>query len=362
MILCNHFLKETVKLTCFIICGLLILFITMRFASYLSEAASGKIAPEYVTQIVTLKMLVSLRELIPISLFLGAFTSMTKLQQHSEWVGMRAAGVSISSVIRNLLIVSGTAAIFVAVLSFGLLPKAELILIKLKEEGQNNASIAGIKAGNFKRFSAGTKIFYAETASKNTDFLENTFVHDDSQSNDAAMSASRAYIVDEENGKKLAVFENGTSYFGKAGTLNYVVTDFSSYKTTIKEKGSSNYTSYASFVPTSELFNGNPRYTVEIHWRLAPVLITFLSPLLALLLAMRVDGSRWYLSMTIALTGFFIYQNSLGILRALLKKGDVPLLIGLWPMHLLFIMLLLGLYVHLQNGFIFRSNNRLSRK
>jgi lipopolysaccharide export system permease protein len=351
MILYKHFVKEALKLSLLIIIGLLILLLTMRFASYLGDAASGKVAPEYVSKIVMIKMLISLKDLIPISLFLGTFATMTRLQQSSEWVSMRAAGISTASMMRRLLMVSTAASILVALITFELSPKAELNLIQLKEDGKNNASIAGIKAESFTRLSGGTKIFYAQTESEDATYLENTFVHDDSTPDDAIMSANRAYVSTEDDGQRTVVFENGTSYAGKPGTLNYVITDFSSYNTQVKQKEKTNYTSYASFVPTLSLFDGGRYYTTELHWRLAPVISALLTPILALMIAMRIQGSKWYLSLIIGLSIFFIYQNCLGVVRSLLRNGDLALIIGLWPVHLIFILFLAGLYKHLQRGY-----------
>ncbi len=155
-------------------------------------------------------------------------------------------------------------------------------------------------------------------------------------------------------GEKTVVFENGTSYSGKPGTLNYVITDFSSHNSRIEDKEKKNYASYASFVPTLGLLNGNHHYTVELHWRLASVISTLLTPILALMIAMRLRGDKWYLSLIIGLSVFFMYQNCLGIVRSLLKSNDVHIIFGLWPVHLMFFLCLLVLYKHLQRGYIFK--------
>ncbi len=354
MILYNHFLKEALKVSLLTLIGLIVLLLTMRFANYLGDAASGKVAPEYVTKIVMIKMLVSLKDLIPISLFLGTFTAMTRLQQNSEWVCMRAAGISSASMIRRLMVASTGASIVVALITFTLSPQAELNLIQLKEDGKNNASIAGIKAKNFTRLSGGAKIFYAQSESEDATYLKNTYVHNDKSSDDAIMSANRAYISTDAEGRKTVVFENGTSYSGKPGTLNYVITDFSSHKSRIKDKEKKTYASYASFVPTLDLLKGNHFYTTELHWRLAPVISTLLTPMLALMIAMRLQGDKWYLSLIIGLSVFFMYQNCLGIARSLLKSNDVHIIFGLWPVHLIFLLCLLGLYKHLQRGYLLK--------
>ena len=183
-------------------------------------------------------------------------------------------------------------------------------------------------------------------------------MNDDANSNDAIMSAKRAYIATGADGRKIVVFENGTSYRGKPGTLDYVITDFSSYNSRVKQKEKTSHISYASFVPTLSLLDGSSHYTTELHWRLAPVISALLTPILALMIAMRVQGSKWYFSLVIGLGVFFIYQNCLGVMRSLLRNDDIPLLLGLWPIHLFFVLSLIGLYRHLQHGYLFKLGVR----
>ncbi|MCZ6892926.1 MAG: LptF/LptG family permease, partial [Gammaproteobacteria bacterium] len=86
MILPRYFVLEALKISAMIVAGLFVLYISTRFATHLGEAAAGKVAPQHITRIIMLKMLVSLKDIVPIGLFLGTYAAITRLQQGSEWV------------------------------------------------------------------------------------------------------------------------------------------------------------------------------------------------------------------------------------------------------------------------------------
>ena len=68
MILPRYFTREALKLSAAIIVGLFVVYLSTRFATYLGEAAEGKVAPQHIGRIVMLKMLVSMKDLVPMSL------------------------------------------------------------------------------------------------------------------------------------------------------------------------------------------------------------------------------------------------------------------------------------------------------
>ena len=55
MILPRYFVLEALKLSAMIVAGLFVLYISTRFATYLGEAAAGKVAPQHITRIIMLK-------------------------------------------------------------------------------------------------------------------------------------------------------------------------------------------------------------------------------------------------------------------------------------------------------------------
>ncbi|MEQ8662657.1 MAG: LPS export ABC transporter permease LptF [Gammaproteobacteria bacterium] len=336
MILSRYFLREALKLTAAIVSGLFVIYLSTRFATYLGEAAEGKVAPQHITRIVMLKMLVSLKELVPMSLFLGVFAAATRLQLGSEWTAMRAAGVTHQQLLRPTLALAGAAALLVASITLVIGPRAELELQELREQTENEATIAGVKAGRFREFSGGSQVFYAEGLSADERYLVDAFVRSEKSKRDDVLRATRASIeTDPDSRDRFAVFDDGTSWSGNAGRLDYVVTEFDRYALRIENREPTRFGAHIAFLHTSELFrHDGPTYAIEFQWRLALPLCTLLGPALALMVAMSNRRGQWYLGLIAAISLYFAYTNLLGVGRAMMRKEVVPATLGLWPVHL----------------------------
>ncbi|MGY8843596.1 MAG: LPS export ABC transporter permease LptF [Gammaproteobacteria bacterium] len=358
MILHKHLLTEIVKTSSAILIALLAIFLSMRLATYFADAASGSLASQYVLEIVALKMLVSIQDLVPISIFLGSYTVITSLQKHSELVSMKANGMSHLNILSVVSKLSGITALVVALMTCVITPIAELKLVELKDLAKRTATIANVAPGVFKRFSGGDKIFFAQGEENEKNFLTDVFVHDDTQPADAVMLAKRSFILnDPETGQKSAIFEDGTSYQGASGTLGYTITDFKRYSVKIKSAGMADVSRYPTFVATADLARSeNANYVAELHWRLALPLFAFIAPLIALLIALKQKSGSWYLGFATALGVYFSYLNALGIFKALMKKEEVSTFLAFAPVHLLFGTLILLLYLDLENRLRFKKN------
>ncbi len=345
MILRRYFIREAFKISAVIVAGLFILYISTRFAAYLGEAAEGKVAPQHIIRIVMLKMLVSLKDIVPIGLFLGTYAAITRLQQGSEWIAMRAAGIAHQQLLIPALTLAGVAALLVGSITLVVGPRVELTLQELEELTESEATIAGVRAGRFKELSGGKRVFYAESISADERYLENAFVRSVSGDDTGSLRSERALVESHaETGDRFAVFENGSSYAGVPGQLDYVITDFSRYALRIENREPTQFGAHIGFLLTSELLRlkGSP-YLTELQWRLALPICTFLGPALALLIGLGNPRGHWYLGLITAMSGYFAYTNLLGVGRALMKKEILPVAVGLWPIHLVFVLILLGL-------------------
>ncbi|MCC6705933.1 MAG: LPS export ABC transporter permease LptF [Gammaproteobacteria bacterium] len=348
MILPRYFIRETIKIAAAIVGGLLVLYLTMRLAAALGDAAEGKIAPQHIVRMVGLKMLVSLKDLLPMSLFLGTFAAATRLQLGSEWVVMRAAGMSHQHLLKPLAGLALATAAVVALITLVVGPQAEHYLRELKEITENEATIAGVKAGRFRDLAGGRRVFYAESIADDQKHLERAFVHSRDKKADngreGALRSDRAAIeTDRRSHGRFAVFERGSSYAGEPGQADYTITDFTRYGVRIEDPEPTNFNDHIAFVLTTDLLKHDEfYYAVEFQSRFNLPLCTLLTPALAFLIGVGNRRGHWYLGLMAAVAGYFAYTNLLGVGRALLLKGVIPHQLGVWPVHLLF-MLALGL-------------------
>lgn len=343
MILPRYFIGEVLKLSLAIIGGLFIVYLSMRVASSLGDAAEGKIAPQHILQLVGLKMLVSLQDLLPMALFLGTFGAITRIQQNSEWVAMRAAGLSPQRLLIPTFALAAAVAVVVGLITLVIGPQAERTLRELRERTESEATIAGVKAGRFRELGGGQRVFYAESISPDEKYLENAFVQTRRGDDNGALRSARAFIeTDLKSKDRFAVFENGTSYAGIPGQLNYIVTDFSKYALRIENREPTQFGAHIGFLLTRELLRHDaPYYAVELQWRLALPICTLLGPALALLIGINNRLGQWYLGLITAVSAYFTYTNLLGVGRALLQKEVLAPSLGLWPIHAAMLLLLL---------------------
>lgn len=345
MILQRYFIKEILRAFGMIIGGLMLIYLSTRFASYLGQAAEGKIAADHIFRLVSLKMVVSLKDLIPMSLYLGVFTAVLRLQRDSELTAIRAAGGGHALLITAALKVAALAAIVVGTVTLYAEPRAELTLVEIRNETENEATIAGVKAGRFKELSGGKRIFYAEKVADDERTLQNTFVQVQNTANIGLMRSTDAYVETEATSRdRFAVFLDGISYAGMPGALDYVITRFTKYALRIENSSPQDLTRNVNYIHTQELFKfRGPQYSAEIQWRLATPIATLLLPILAILIGLTCRGSSWYLGLITAVSVYFVYSNILGVGKSLIRKGALHPGIGLWVFHLALIVAVAGL-------------------
>lgn len=363
MILQWYFIKEILRASGMIIGGLLMIYLSTRFASYLGQAAEGKIAADHIFKLVSLKMVVSLKDLIPMSLYLGVFTAVIRMQRDFEITAIRAAGGGHNLLIGATLKVAAVAAIIVGAVTLYAEPRAELTLVEIRNQTENEATIAGVKAGRFKELSGGERIFYAESVADDESTLRKTFVQVNKVTDIGLMRSENAFVeTDPRSRDRFAVFVEGISYGGMPGALDYVITRFSRYALRIENNSPQDLSRNVNYIHTTELFKfRGPRYAAEFQWRIASAIATLLLPVLAILIAIRSSGSSWYVGLITAVSVYFIYSNVLGVGKSLIKKGALSPILGLWIFHLALIAITIALLIlqRRPSGFRRRSKQEL---
>ena len=346
MILQRYLVGEFLRTFAIIVGGLIVVYFSTRLAAYLGEAADGKIAPGHIAILLLLKMTVSLRDLIPMSLYMGIFATIVRLQRDSELTAIKAAGGGHGLVLQAAFKIACVSALVVATITLYVEPKAEEIMREIKDTTENEATIAGVKAGRFKELSGGKRIFYAERISQDEMSMKNAFVQIRNGADVGLLRSADAFVeTDKKNKDRYAVFLDGTSYAGRPGALDYVVTDFAKYALKIESHAPSDLSNDVNYMPTAELLKYDaPGFKAEFQWRIARPIGALLLPLLAVLIGLVSSGDSWYWGLLTAIAGYFIYSNLLNVGHALVRKGILNPDLGLWLVQLALLAVLAGLY------------------
>lgn len=346
MILHRYVILEYLKHFAMLIGGLLVVYFSTRLASYLEQAADGKMAPEHIAILLALRLAVSMRDLIPMSLYIGIFAAIVRFQRDSELTAFRAAGAGHQLFLVAAFKVALVSTALVGTITLYIEPRAEKIVEDIKNQTKNEATIAGVKAGRFKEIGGGKRIFYAEKISQDELLLENAFVQIRDGADVGLLRSDEAYVeTDDKTKDRFAVFLDGTSYAGRPGALDYVVTQFSKYALKIESHAAADLSNEVNYMATTDLLKYEADgFRTELQWRLARPMAAFLLPFLAVLIGFVSSGEHWYIGLLTAVSGYFAYSNLLGVAHAMMRKGALSPSLGLWAVQLSLLAVIVTLY------------------
>lgn len=354
------------------IVGLLILILSsQRFVGYLADAAEGHLPSNLLFDMLGMKILSMLPDLLPVALFISVILAMSRLNRDRELIVVTSAGVAerfqLYAVLRFALVYS----LLVAGIAFYLAPWAELRLRDLNDMAKVESDVTGLRAGQFKEFSQGNRVVYVQKLTKDKRAMRNVFVQVQQPGGSSVLKAGSArYLTKSETGSRYVVFHNGHRYVGTPGELNYRITHYRTYgvllEQGVKEASARRLEAYS----TPELWrlkDSSPSpvrrmwYHTELQWRLSYVLTSILLPLLGVALCRAGGADQRYTPLLIAILIYFIYNNLLGISKTLMVRRELSVYTGLWWVHGLLAVVILILLKERRIRFWYRQFRKRGR-
>ncbi len=335
MILQRYLLREVLQATAAVLVVLLVIYLSNRFASILSDAAAGQISADLLFQLLLLKLIQNLEVLIPVALFFGILIGLGRLYNDSEIVAMLANGVGIRRLVYGVMWVSAGVAVVTFGLSVYAAPEMASAHAKLLARARGEAEISGILPGRFRELSGGERILYVEELSPDRRTMRNVFVQVREKGAQNIAVAERAYLsINEGSGDRYIVLEDGYRYTGEPGTADYVITRFEKHAVRIDEAGSEPALLKLDSLSSFELLSsGGAADLAELQWRLSLPLSVMVLGMLAVPLSRTSPRQGKYAKLFTAVVVFFIYNNAIGVAQILVERGELSPYIGIWPVH-----------------------------
>lgn len=325
------------------IIGLLLLIVTgHRFIRYLGEAAEGKLPAELIIRLALMKALATLPQLLPVAIFLAAVAALSRLARDRELTVVSAAGGMRRTQLAAALQFSLLCSVLVFICSFFIAPWAAEKTQQLKARTDAESLTTGLRAGRFNELGEDNQVLYMERAAANGNLMENVFLRADGRDTISVLNSSRArYLRQDVVGQNYILFENGRRYSSSPNGLDYRVTRYKTYAVLVKRGGAQGGRARLEALPTATLLGSDqPEHAAELQWRLSFVLSSLLLPSLAVAMSRTAFGERTYLAICSAVLVYVIYSNLLSISKTLLKRAELPSLVGLWWVHLLLLSLI----------------------
>ena len=162
--LSRYLLRETAAAWAAVLAVLLLVMLASRSVRFLTAAAEGSIPPDLVAQVVLLSGMQYLMLITPISLLLGVMLAMGRLYKDQEITAATACGVGLGRLAQPFVVLAVIAALFTAMLSLDLGPRAGRAVDQLTQEAREQLSYAPFESGRFSSMAGGDAVFYAERA------------------------------------------------------------------------------------------------------------------------------------------------------------------------------------------------------
>jgi len=323
------------------------IFLVLRSVGFLREAAAGQIPVESVFILVLLKMVTYMDVILPLILFVAILMVLGRWHRDNEMTVIAACGIGLPSLLRPMLILFLIVGGAVAAFSLYLSPLATRVAENIKFNYQHRSEVSGVVTGSFMETRRGRGVYFVEQYNESRDLYENVFVYNGAFDKDGVVVANSARrTVDELTGAQFLVLEDGIRYEGKAGAPDFRVVEFASYAIRLKERVRAAPSVPVKGWPTTQIMGSdNPRLITEWHWRLAkPVSIAVLI-IFALSFSATDARNRRVANLLLAFLIYFAYSNAMGVVVAMMKKGDIDPRYGLWMVHAFFGLLAIWVFL-----------------
>jgi len=325
---------------------LLIIFLSSSFSRFLDDAAQGRLAVDALFSIILFRMPRLLELILPLGFFLAILLVYGRMYIDSEMVVLSACGMSPSQLLRMTFVPAALVAIFVGIFSFWLSPLGASMTERTLAEQRGRSEFESLQAGRFQSIAQGRVMTYVENVNDKNQ-LQKVFV--------AQQEANKSVVVIAETGQqqfnekfeqRYLTLNQGYRYEGRPGSSDFKITGFSEWGRYLPPATSiADISSESDAKSTLELLkNPSLENQAALQWRLAMPLMVLIATLLAVPLSHTNPRQGRYFKMLPAILIYLFYLAFLLNAHSKIMKGRLDPDIGLWPVHLIFLLLALMIF------------------
>ncbi|MGL4318511.1 MAG: LPS export ABC transporter permease LptF [Pseudomonas sp.] len=357
MIVFRYLSRELLMTLSAVSAVLLVIIMSGRFIKYLSQAAQGLLDPGVLFMIMGYRLPGFLELILPLGLFLGILLAYGRLYLDSEMTVLAATGMSHKRLLAYTLAPAALVAVLTAWLSLGLAPQGVAGQMRILNEQDALTEFDTLVPGRFQAMRDGSRVTYAESLSADRGQLSGVFITEKRQRSGSDVKDKKdpgiAVLVAEKgrqqiqaDGSRYLILENGYRYDGNPGQADYRAIKYDTYGVLLPKPEVSSEIGEREAIPTRELIGSDdPRHQAELQWRLSIPLLVFVVTLLAVPLARVNPRQGRFLKLLPAILLYMAYLSLLIAARGQLDKGKIPMALGLWWVHGLFLLIGLGLFL-----------------
>ncbi len=330
----------------------LLIIMSGRFVNYLAQAATGTLKADFLFAIMGYRIPEFLVMILPLGLFLGIILAYGRLYVDNEMTVLSACGLNRNQLLAMTMVPAIGVMLLVGFLSLVVAPLGIQKVERIFAEQNSLTEFDTLVSGRFQKF-GWQRVTYAEELTDdhqqmNKVFIANRNVNSSNMGSMTLLMAETARIEANagEDGQRYLILDDGYRYDLTPGALPFREIEFENYGLRMEERNSRKEISKEQALPTEKLLTSDKLgYRAELQWRISLPLLIPIVVLLALPLSQVNPRQGRYVKL---LPGILLYLLYLALLmsgRGAIEDGRLPPDIGLWPIHGLFLLIALMMYL-----------------
>lgn len=324
---------------------LLGIMVAQRITYYLGFAARGGVASDAIGTLLGFSILKFLPLLLTLTLFITVLMTLSRWHRDSEMVVWFTSGQGIYALIRPLLTFALPIIAVIAVLSLFVSPWATQKGVDFREQMDSSDELSAIVPGMFKESKNTERVYFVESFSTLQNKINNIFAQSMQHQKLGIIVAKEGSHETAKNGDSFLTLLNGRRYENTPDTAEFGVMEFEKYILRIEPAEAKQEPPTPRSKSSAELLQEHsPDNTAELQWRLSLPISAFMLVLLAIPLSFVDPRAGRSANIILALLVYILYNNVLSILQSWVVRGKLTPLIGLWPAHLVVLMLFVYLF------------------
>lgn len=340
MIIYRYVARQILSLVAIISSVLLLVMLGSRLTNMMARALAGDRSPAGVLSLLMFTIPEFMVDILPIALLLSILLVVAKLYVDQEMTVCFSCGISPNKIFASVFAVS----IFIALLMwFLLLVVAPLSRAKGNEvylQSQQEFASSLLSPGRFLPLGEQRVLYVAQQDGQQQ--LQQVFVAS-SRSPFTPTSAQAGLIEVDDHGNGFLVLEQGTHWSGQPLASDFSVSRFDRYGFLLNREVnlSVNRLNEATLFDLVAAAPSNRRYASELLWRLTFPLVALVVPFIAFPLARSDSRSGKFAKILPAALIYVFYTLFLQSVQRMANRGEIPLWLGSWWLHLCFLALAL---------------------
>jgi lipopolysaccharide export system permease protein len=349
-ILEKYLLKEILGSSLSVLLIFMVILSSNTMLRLIEEASAGTFPTYLLFPVIFVKITQYSIYIIPISLFFGIIISLGRFYNSNEMAVISASGQSIfdiATIINKVIIPSF---LIVALFSLYITPSVTEYRSKLEHRLNSEERIEEIRPGRFTSSQNGKATFFVESSNKN--ILNKIFFNSsDERGSTVENSKSATYYKNEKNHRFIVLKDGVIIETLSSADANTKITEYKEHGLMLGKVLAGFENNSLEAKSTYDLFMSNSLASrAELQARLMLPLATIILGFLAIPISYSSPRKGRYDKIFLGALVYFVYFIAMSITKKMFLLELTPNFLGLWWLHLIMIIIIIGIYYQDKNS------------